>query len=89
VDARLILETDDGALIYMSYGGRVVIPPERLADARDPARRRLLDPTGYYIRTLPVFETGAAAYSWLNNIVCVGTGQLTERGVDYEIFQIL
>jgi hypothetical protein len=89
VDARVMLRTDDGALIYMSYGGRVVVPPELLAQVRDPARRHLLDPSTYYFRTAPTFETGAEAYRWLNNIVCVGTGKLTAKGVDYEIFEVL
>src|SRR5215470_3838327 len=31
IDARVMLRTDDGALIYMSYGGRIVVEPELLA----------------------------------------------------------
>jgi hypothetical protein len=89
VDARVMLRTDDGALIYMSYGGRVVVPPKLLAQVRDPARRHLLDPATYYFRTTPTFETGAEAYRWLNNIVCIGTGKLTAKGVEYEIFEVL
>lgn len=89
VDARVMLRTDDGALIYMSYGGRIVIPPDDLAHARDPARRHLLDPAKYYFRTTPTFETGAERYVWLNNIVCIGSGRITARGVDYEIFEVL
>lgn len=89
VDARVMLRTDDGALIYMSYGGRVVVPPALLAEVRDPARRHLVDSAAYYIRTAPTFETGAESYRWLNNIVCVGTGRLTARGIDYDIFEVL
>ena len=89
IDARVMLRTDDGASIYMSYGGRIVVPPEILAEARDPAWRHLLDPSKYYFRTTPTFETGAEGYAWLNDIVCIGTGRLTARGVDYEIFEVL
>lgn len=89
VDARVMLRTDDGALIYMSYGGRIVVPPDVLAQARDPARRHLLNPATYYFRTAPTFETGAEAYRWLNNIVCIGTGRLTAKGVDYDVFEVL
>jgi hypothetical protein len=78
-----MLRTDDAALIYMSYGGRIVVPADALAQARDPAHRHLLDPATYY------FRTTAERYAWLNNVVCVGTGQLTARGVDYEIFEVL
>ena len=89
VDARVMLRTDDGALIYMSYGGRIVVPPDLLAEVRDPSRRHLVDSAAYYFRTAPTFETGAASYRWLNNVVCVGTGRLTARGVDYDIFEVL
>jgi uncharacterized protein DUF3237 len=89
VDARVMLRTDDGAHIYMSYGGRIVVGPELLAQARDPSRRHLLDPASYYFRTTPTFETGIESYRWLNNIVCVGSGKLTAKGVDYEIFEVL
>jgi hypothetical protein len=55
---------------------------------RDPARRHLIDPAGYYMRTTPSFETGAERYGWLNDLVCVATGRLTEQGLTYEVFQV-
>lgn len=30
-----------------------------------------VDPAKYYFRAMPVFETGAAKYDWLNRIVAV------------------
>jgi hypothetical protein len=90
VDARVVLKTEDDAIIHMSYGGRIIIPTEILGDIRDPDRRHLVDPSRYYFRTTPVFETGAPDYAWLNDVVAIGTGRLTEgRGVAYEIFQVL
>jgi len=88
IDARAILQTDDGATIHMTYAGRAIFAADMLADVRDPARRHLIDPARYYMRTTPLFETGAEAYAWLNDIVCVATGQLTEPGLDYEVFQV-
>lgn len=88
IDARAILQTDDGATIHMTYAGRAIFPADLLADVRDPARRHLIDPARYYIRTTPSFETGAEGYRWLNDIVCVATGRLTERGLNYEVFQV-
>jgi hypothetical protein len=35
-----------------------------------------------------LFETGAEAYAWLNDLVCVATGRLTEPGLNYEVFQV-
>lgn len=90
VDARVVLKTDDDAIIHMSYGGRISIPSKLLQDARDPDRRHLIDPAEYYFRTTPIFETGAAQYAWLNNVVCLGVGRLEQgRGVSYDIFQVL
>lgn len=88
VDARAVLLTDDGAVIHMSYGGRIVIPPALADLARDPDQRERIDPASYYLRTIATFETGAAAYAWLNNVVCVGKGFLLADGVGYDVFEV-
>jgi hypothetical protein len=88
IDARVVLETDAGQTIHMTYGGRAVIPAEVLAQARDPASRGDLDPSRYYFRTQPLFETAADGLGWLNNVVCVGVGRLTPSGLDYEVFAV-
>jgi hypothetical protein len=89
IDARVMLVTDDGAAIYMRYEGRVAIPPAILDQARDPARRGDLDPADYYLRSTAVFETGAPAYAWLNDILAVGKGRLTPEGLAYDVFEVL
>jgi len=88
VDARVMLQTEDGATIYMSYGGRVVVPAHVLPRIRDPEQRHLVDPAEYYFRIAPVFETGAERYVWLNNVVAIGSGRVTRRGVDYDVFEV-
>lgn len=56
---------------------------------RDPSSRHLIDPARYYFRTTPLFETGATGYAWLNGIVAVGSGRLTEGGgVAYNVFEL-
>src|SRR5260370_8276078 len=87
IDARVILQTDDGATIHMTYAGRAIFPPDTLADVRDPARRHLIDPARYYFRTPPLFETGAEANAWLNTVVCVAPGHLTGPGHHSQVFQ--
>jgi len=90
VDARVVLKTDDGALIHMSYGGRIMIPDDLVNDMRDLTRRHHIDPTRYYFRTTPVFETGAQRYAWLNGVVSIGFGRLVEGGgVAYDVFEVL
>ncbi|MBC7989443.1 MAG: DUF3237 domain-containing protein [Luteimonas sp.] len=89
LDVRLTLRTHDDALIQMTYGGRWVTPPDLRADMTNPATRHIVDPGRYYFRTNPLFETGAKAYAWLNDIVCVGVGYLVEGGVAYKVSRVL
>jgi hypothetical protein len=91
IDARVVLRTHDDALIHMSYGGRVTMAPDVLVEITgDRANRHLVDPARYYMRTTPTFETGAADYAWLNDVVCVGSGWLTPGGgVAYAVFQVM
>lgn len=88
LDVRLTLRTHDGAQVHMTYGGRWTVPPDLRAGVGDPERRHRIDPSRYYFRTTPLFETGASAYAWLNDIVCVGSGYLIEGGIAYRIFRV-
>jgi hypothetical protein len=85
-DVRLTLETDDGALILMTYRGVRHAPPEISAKL---ARGEPVDPSAYYLRTAPFFETGSARYAWLNHIVAVGVGERVPNGAKYEVFEVL
>ncbi len=86
LDVRVTLKTDDDALIYMTYRGFRHGPlevMERLNKGEE------VDPSEYYFRIAPFFETGAEKYDWLNRIVSVGTGHRLASGPVYEIYQIL
>ena len=86
LDVRLTLETDDGALIYMTYRGVRNSTPEV---AERLARGDSVDPGEYYFRTSPFFETSSEKYAWLNNIVSVAVGERLAAGVKYRVFEIL
>lgn len=88
-DVRLTLLTDDGALLTMTYGGRLVTPPDVRAEMKATEARSTIDPARYYFRTNPLFETGAPQYGWLNDIVCIGTGYLIDGGVAYRVDEVL
>ena len=60
LDLRITLETDDGALIHMTFEG-----------IRDDGA-----PGAPYFRTLPRFETAAPKYSFLNRLLAVGSGEI-------------
>jgi hypothetical protein len=85
-DVRLVLKTDDGALIFMHYRGVRHGSPDVMMRI---ARGETVAPTEYYLRSTPSFETAAQKYDWLNRIVAVGVGRrLPDRG-EYDVFQIL
>jgi len=85
-DARLTLQTDDGALIFMSYRGVRLVSPEVSARI---ARGERVDASEYYQRIAPFFETASERYGWLNRIVSVGVGERTPGGVSYRVFEVL
>jgi hypothetical protein len=86
MDCRAALETHDGALIYMHYSGFRHGPP-KIMEALD--RGGSVDPSKYYFRISPTFETGRDEYSWLNRIVAVGIGRREQSGPIYDIYEIL
>jgi hypothetical protein len=89
LDVRLGLQTSEGDLIHMIYGGRWIVPQEQRAALADVKARHTVDPATYYFRTNPLFETGSARYAWLNDAVCIGSGYLVEGGVAYKVVRVL
>src|SRR5450755_1221253 len=69
LDLRITLETDDGALIYMTSFGLRHGPAEALAAL---ARGESVDPSTYYFRTAPRFEASAPRYAFLNRLIAIG-----------------
>ncbi len=86
-DARSVWETDDGAVISLSYSGRSVVPDDVRALFADPATPPV-DISRYYLRIAPVFETASPAYQWLNGILAVGIGERTDFGVRHVLMEI-
>ena len=86
LDVRLLLRTDDAEHIYMSYRGLRHGPPEVMARL---AAGEQVDPATYYFRMVPVFETAAKKYEWLNKIVAVGTGRRDPTGPTYLVDEVL
>jgi hypothetical protein len=86
LDVRLVLRTTDGALIVMTYQCLRAGTPEvmeKLDKGED------VDPTSYYFRMNPVFETSAKKYDWMNRIIAIGTGHRLPDGPLYSIFEVL
>ena len=86
LDVRLVLETDDGAAIGMTYRGLRHGPPEVMDRLN---RGETIDPGAYYFRIAVAFETATAKYAWLNSAAFVGTGDRTPTGPIYDVFEVL
>ena len=86
LDLRITLETDDHALIHMTFQGLRHGPPEVIAAL---SRGEVIDPARYYFRTLPRFETSTEGYAYLNRIITVGVGEVRRDGAIHRIDEIL
>jgi hypothetical protein len=86
LDLRVTLETDDGALIHMASFGLRHGPPGVIAAL---ARGERVDPSSYYFRTTPRFETGHPRYAFLNRLLAVSSGDRRAEGPIYTIDEIL
>ena len=88
LDVRVTIETNDGALIYVTYGGYVHTDAKKFAKILE-GKWDELTPSEYYFRTNPVFETGSPKYAWLNHTVAVGVGSFLAGGkVAYRVYAI-
>lgn len=86
LDTRYTLQTHDGALIYVRNIGYRHGPADVIQRL---ARGEPVDPSQYYMRTTPWYETGDARYAWLNRIICVATGARRASAVELEVFEVL
>ena len=86
LNVRLVLKTTDEALITMAYQGVRHGPPDVVERIE---KGEVVDPTSYYFRINPLFETAAPTYEWINRIVAVGIGHRQADGPIYSIFEVL
>lgn len=86
LDVRLVLRTADDALIGMTYRGVRQGPSEVIRRLEAGAA---IDAASYYFRILPVFETAAPQYAWINGLVAVGVGHRSAEGPLYSVFEVL
>ncbi|MGI9524488.1 MAG: DUF3237 domain-containing protein, partial [Hyphomicrobiaceae bacterium] len=82
----MILRTDDNALIYVQYTGVRYGTAEVMSKL---AAGETVDPSEYYLRSTPYFETASQQYDWLNRIVSVGIGRRTPDHAAYDVYHIL
>jgi hypothetical protein len=86
LDLRATLRTYDGAIISMKSFGLRHGPADVIAAI---TRGETVDPATYYFRTTLRFETGHPAYTFLNRLVAVATGDRRKEGPVYSIHEVL
>ena len=86
LDVRCVMQTDDGALIGMTYRGMRHGPKEVLDRI---GKGEVVDPTLYYMRATPYFETASEKYDFLNKLVGVAYGHRLATGPVYSVFEVL
>lgn len=82
LDVRKTFETDDKALIHVSYTGLYKFSDAvtaRLATGKDCEFGDTL-----FLAHVQ-FETGDERYDWLNEILAIGQGRETRSGVEYDV----
>jgi len=89
VDARMSIATDDGAQIYVQYGGVIAIAP---ADFARMAAGETLGADEMHFVTAPTFQTADPRHAWLNQVQAIGKAAALKGGeggyVRYDVFAV-
>ena len=85
LDVRATLETADGALIYTTYSGLIILPPDVLGRITGGEDVPLAE---YYFYTNPMFQTTAEGYTWLNRTIAIGRGKAIAGAVEYRLWTV-
>ena len=80
LDVRLIVDTDDGALIHVEYRGVIDLTQEQVEQLLSGQAVE-----GMKIQTAPRFETSHPDYVWLNRIQAVGCGGAEIEGEELKV----
>lgn len=77
LSARYAIQLEDGATIYIENNGIRTVPEEYVEEVK---AGKFVDPSAYYFRTIPTFETYHPKYKWLmNNIFVCYASRLPEN----------
>jgi hypothetical protein len=85
LDARYVLETDAGDLVYVQNRAIRSGPPELMARL---VRGEPVHPASIYFRCSPSFETTSKVLGWINERFFVGTGARYPDQVVMRFFEV-
>lgn len=87
VDVRALIETDDNASINLHYKGRLDLGSEEAAV--DYSNGKF--PPKMAFEVMPVLDTDAPQYEWVNRICCFGIGRVDFTAdpivVQYDVYR--
>lgn len=86
LDVRAQIQTDDGAVLYMTYLG--LLEMNEKVRAALAGHRQGTDFADQYFRTTPRLETGDPRYAWVNQTIFVGRGRMAPGSVVYEVYRV-
>jgi len=86
LDARYVLETDGGDLIFVQNRAVRTAAPEVMARL---IRGEPVDPAEVYFRCSPSFETGSASLAWISERLFIGSGARQPDRVVMRFFEVL
>jgi hypothetical protein len=84
-DVRGQIQTDDGAVLYLTYGGVLQLTEKVMAATGSAGETSFGD---QYFRTTPCLESGDERYAWVNQTVFVARGRMSAKGVEYEVYRV-
>lgn len=85
LDARYVLETDGGDLVFVQNKALRVASPEVTAKL---IRGVPVDPSQVYFRCFPSFETASRSLGWINERFFVGTGVRKPDRVEISVYVV-
>ena len=85
LDARYLIELDDGARIFVH---NTALRHASAATTAKLLRGEPVPPAGVYFRCQPRFETASAALGWINDRLFVGTGVRHPQTVAMRFFAL-
>ena len=86
LDVRAQIQTDDGAVLYMTYSGLLQLTDKVMAAVATMTEETAFD--DQYFRTTPRLETGDERYAWVNQTMFISRGRLLPGGVEYEVYRV-
>ena len=85
LDARYVLETDGGDLIYVQNHAVRTASPDVMAKL---IKGEPVNPESVYFRCTPRFETASASLSWISQRLFIGTGARHPDRVVMRFFEV-